>query len=101
MFVDDLASACEFFLRKKTKHFLINIGSGQEKTILDFCRFLMKKIGIKAKIKFIKKNLNGTPRKILNSNLAKKYGWMSKYNLNEGFDLTYKNFLKVSMKEKN
>ena len=61
----------------------------------------MKKIGIKIKIKFIKKKLNGTPRKILNTNLAKKYGWKSKYNLNKGFDLTYKEFLKVYMKEKN
>jgi GDP-L-fucose synthase len=33
MYVDDLASACEFFLKKKTKHSLINIGSGEEKTI--------------------------------------------------------------------
>ncbi len=100
MFVDDLADACEFFLRKKTKHFLINIGSGQEKTILGFCNFLMKKIGIKLKIKFIKKKLNGTPRKILNTNLAKKYGWKPKFDLHKGFDLTYKHFLKFSMKEK-
>ena len=32
-YVDDLAEACVFFLKKKTKHTLINIGSGQEKTI--------------------------------------------------------------------
>ena len=33
MFVDDLASACEFFLKKKIKHSIINIGSGKQKTI--------------------------------------------------------------------
>ena len=39
MYVDDLADACEFFLKKKTKHSLINIGSGEEKTILGYCKF--------------------------------------------------------------
>ena len=39
MYVDDLADACEFFLRKKTKHTLINIGSGIEKTIEGFANF--------------------------------------------------------------
>ena len=29
MYVDDLADACEFFLKKKTNHSLINIGSGE------------------------------------------------------------------------
>ena len=33
MYVDDLAIACEFFLKKKTKDSLINVGSGIEKTI--------------------------------------------------------------------
>ncbi len=98
MFVDDLAYACEFFLKKKTKHSVINIGSGQENTIIGFCNFLMKKIGIKINIKFDKKKPNGTPRKKLNSNLAKKYGWKPKYNLNKGFELTYKHFLKFSTK---
>ena len=31
--------------------------------------------------------------KLLNTDLAKKYGWKSKVNLDEGFDLTLKNFL--------
>ena len=31
MYVDDLAIACEHFLRTNTKHYLINIGTGKEK----------------------------------------------------------------------
>ena len=46
------------------------------------------------KIKFDINKPNGTPRKKLNSNLAKKYGWKSKFDLNTGFDLTYNDFLK-------
>jgi len=94
MFVDDLASACEFFLKKKTKHTLINIGSGQEKSILGFCKFLMKQLKVNLRIKFDKKKPNGVPRKILDTSLAKRYGWKSKFDLVEGFRLTYKDFLK-------
>ena len=55
LYVDDLADACEFFMRKKTKHFLINIGSGKEKTITDFAKFIMKRLNINLKIRFDKK----------------------------------------------
>jgi len=94
MFVDDLAIACEFFLKKKTKHTLINIGSGQEKTVLGFCKFLMKQFKVNLKIKFDKKKPNGTPRKILDTSLAKSYGWKPKFDLTEGFRFTYNDFLK-------
>ena len=94
MYVDDLADACEYFLKKKTKHSLINIGSNQEKTILDYCKFILKKVDANLKVKFDKKKPNGTPRKKLNSSLATKYGWKSKFDLNEGFYLTYNDFLK-------
>jgi GDP-L-fucose synthase len=93
MYVDDLANACEFFLKKKIKHNLINIGSGIEKTISQYAQFIMKKIGIKLEIKHDLTKPNGTPRKLLNTDLAKTYGWKSKINLDEGFELTLKNFL--------
>ena len=95
MYVDDLADACEFFLKKKTKFTLINIGSGIEKTILGYTNFLLKKIGINLKINFDKRKPNGTPRKKLSCNLAKKYGWRYKISLDEGFKKTYDNFLKI------
>mgnify|MGYP001236653355 CR=1 FL=1 len=94
LYVDDLADACEFFLKKKTNHTLINIGSGKEKTILGFAKFIMKKLRVDIKIKFDKKKPNGTPRKRLNMNLSKSYGWKSKTDLETGFDLTYDDFLK-------
>ena len=96
MFVDDLANACEFFIRKKTKHSLINIGSGIEKNIEQYARFIMKKLKVSLEIKKDISKPNGTPRKILNSKLAKSYGWKSKINLDNGFNLTYKHFLENS-----
>ena len=93
MYVDDLADACEFFLKKNTKHTLINIGTGHEKTIKDFCYFIMKKINCSLKIKFDKKKPNGTPRKILNCKIANSYGWKHKFSLDKGFSLTLKNYI--------
>ena len=94
MFVDDLADACEFFLKKKTKFTLINIGSGTEKSILGYANFLLKQINVNLKINFDKRKPNDTPRKKLNCNLAKKYGWQSKTSLAEGFKITYDDFIR-------
>ena len=92
-YVDDLAEACIFFLKKKTQHTLINIGSGYEKTINEYINLICKKLGYKEKIKFNQdKFMDGTPRKVLDCSIAKKYGWKSKWSLNKSIDLTIKDF---------
>jgi GDP-L-fucose synthase len=98
LYVDDLARACEFFLRKKTKHTLINIGSGVEKSIKDFAKFIMRKMKVDLKIDFDLSKPNGTPRKKLNISLAQSYGWKPKIDLNEGFNYVFKDFLKKKIK---
>ena len=95
MYVDDLASACEFFLKKKTKHTLINIGSGEEKSITNYAKFIMKKLDVKLKIKHDKTKPNGTPRKKVDYRLAKKYGWKPKTSFQKAIILTYQDFLKI------
>jgi GDP-L-fucose synthase len=89
MYVDDLADACIFFLKKKTKETLINIGSSIEMSINDYARFIIKKIGTNIKIEFDKSKPDGTPRKIVDSSIARKYGWRHKINFDEGFDITF------------
>jgi len=93
MFVDDLADACIYFLKKKTKETLINIGTGKEKKIIDYVYLIKKKIKSKAKITFDLTKPNGTPRKVVDISLAKKYGWISKTSFNKGFEITYQDFL--------
>ena len=44
MYVDDLADACIFFLNKKTKETLINIGNSDERKIIDYAKFILKRI---------------------------------------------------------
>ena len=93
MYVDDLADACIFFLEKKTTHSLINIGSGKEKKIIDYVKFLKKKMNFRGKIILDKSKPDGTPRKILDSSIATKYGWRPKINLSDGFNITFNDFM--------
>ena len=37
IFVDDIADACVYFMNKKTKHSLINIGSGKDYDNIKLC----------------------------------------------------------------
>ena len=94
IFVDDLADACVYFMNKKTKHSLINIGSGKQMTILNYVKFILKKLNLNIKINFIKSKPDGVYKKVLDIKRAKKYGWTAKTSLSEGFDITYKYFLK-------
>ena len=93
MYVDDLSEACEFFFKKRTRHSLINIGSGDEKTIISYAKFISKKLNVKLKFIYDRTKPTGTPRKKLNLQLSKSYGWKAKTSLSEGFDITYKDFL--------
>ena len=96
MYVDDLAIACEHFLRRNTKHHLINIGTGVEKTILNYAKFIMKKLNINLDIRFDKKKPDGVKRKVVDISIAKSYGWKPTFSLDQGFELTIKDLLKNS-----
>ena len=93
IYVDDVADACLFFMKKKTKESLINIGTGKEFSIKEYALFLMEYMKFKFIIKFDLSKPNGVRRKILDISLAKKYGWISKTDLKSGFLKTYENYL--------
>ncbi|MDC3184597.1 GDP-L-fucose synthase [Candidatus Pelagibacter sp.] len=94
IYVDDLADACIFFMNKKTKHSLINIGTGEEKSIEQYAKFIMKKLNLNLKLKFDKSKPNGTPRKILDCSIAKSYGWKPVVDIEQGFEKVYRSYLK-------
>jgi GDP-L-fucose synthase len=93
IYSDDIADACIFFLKKKTKESLINIGTGIEKSIIEYAKFIMRHLGVNLKIIYEKKTLDGTFRKLLDVSLAKKYGWTYKTNLDEGLSNTINDYL--------
>ncbi len=94
LYVEDFADACVFFMRKKTKESFINIGSGVEKTIKGFAKYIMKKLDVNLKIKYDLTKPNGMQRKKLDLSISKKYGWKSKTNLDEAFEKVYLDYLK-------
>lgn len=93
MYVDDLADACIHFMNKKTKETLINIGVGYDMSILSYAKFILKKMNLKCKIVLDRSKFDGTPRKIIDSSLARKYKWFPKVDLNTGFDMTLNDYL--------
>ncbi len=95
IYVDDLADACIFFMKKNFFGTILNIGTGKDFSIKQYAKIILNKIIPKNKIK-IKYDLskpNGTPRKVLDIKLANKYGWKPKTKLDEAITKTYKNFL--------
>lgn len=92
LYVDDLADACIFFMKKKTKETLINIGYGKEKKIVDYMKLILNIFQIKPKIKFDRKKLDGVRTKLISSKIARSYGWSPKIKFNEGLKATIKNF---------
>ena len=98
-FVDDIAEACLFFLGKKTKHTVVNIGSGYENSIKGYINFISKKMLNKSKIIFDNnKAMDGTPRKLLDCSIARSYGWKSKFKFSRALDITYADFIKNKRK---
>mgnify|MGYP000017377299 FL=1 len=95
IYVDDLADACIFFMKKSFSGTTLNIGTGKEFSIKQYAKIILNRIMPKNKIK-IKYDLskpNGTPRKVLDIKLANKYGWKPKTQLDEAITKTYLNFL--------
>ena len=95
IYVDDIAEACVFFMKKKIKETIINIGTGKDYSIKEYAKIILKQIypDNKVKIKYDKTKPNGTPRKVLDISLAKKYGWKAKADLNQAIKKTYKDFI--------
>ena len=93
LYVDDLADAILFFINKKIKEDFINIGSGNDHSIRWYVKFIMKQLKVRLKVKYDSKKPDGDNRKLLDTSLAKKYGWRSKTSLEKGFLQTIKDFV--------
>ena len=96
IYVQDIADACIFFMKKKTKHSIINIGSGKDYSIEYYAKLFSKIIlkNQKIFIKYDKSKPDGTPRKVMDVSIAKKYGWSVKTKLDKAILDTYNSFLK-------
>ena len=95
VYVDDIADACIYFMKKKFKETMLNIGTGRDHSIEQYAKIILDLIlpNKKIKIRYDKSKPNGTPRKVMNVSLSKKYGWKSNTDLKEAIKLTYSDYL--------
>ena len=94
MFVEDFAEALIYFINKKIREPFINIGNGEDFSIEWYAKYIMKRLNVKLKIVYDKNRSDGMPKKCLDISLAKKYGWKPINDLDKGFDITLRDFLK-------
>tara|TARA_B110000858_G_scaffold85936_1_gene99360 strand:- start:1726 stop:2676 length:951 start_codon:yes stop_codon:yes gene_type:complete len=95
IFVDDLANAIIYFINKKTTHSLINIGTSKEYSIKKIANKIVKILDLNIKIKFDNNSkFDGVKSKVLNTNIAKSYGWKPKVKFEKAIIKTYKDLVK-------
>jgi len=92
LFVDDLADACVFLMKDYSNSEIINIGTGEDITIMDLAQLISKIVGFNGEIYFNISMPDGTPRKLLDVSKLTHLGWKYKTSLNQGIEKTYQNF---------
>jgi len=93
LYVDEVAEACEYFLRIKKNPSLINIGSSVEMSIKDYANKIKNKIDQSVLIKFNNnKKLDGVKRKKLDITLANQNGWRAKMNFSKVLNKTIEDY---------
>ena len=96
--VDDLAEACFHLLGHDNPPDWVNLGVGEDLTILDLAKTIAKTVGFEGEIKTDPSKPDGTPRKLLDVNLLNETGWTSKIAFEDGLKDAYQDFL-ATLKE--
>lgn len=89
LYVDDLADACLFLMQNYDESEIINVGVGEDVTILELASIIKDVIGYRGDIVLDRTKPDGTPRKLLNVNKLFSMGWKPQYGLLAGIENTY------------
>ena len=87
--VDDLADALVFLMKIYNSSSIINIGTGEDISIIDLAKNIQKAVGYKGIIKWDKSMPDGTLRKWLDVSKINDLGWKAKTSLLKGIEMTY------------
>ncbi len=93
MFSDDLAEACVFLMETYEDPQLINVGTGEEVSILELANLIKEVVGYEGTITFDSTKPDGTPRKLMDSSRLHALGFRHKTSLKKGLEKTYQDFL--------
>ncbi|MDD5226045.1 MAG: GDP-L-fucose synthase [Candidatus Omnitrophica bacterium] len=92
LFVDDLAEACVFLMRKYTPTELggiVNIGCGKDLTIAELAHAIASVVGFTGKFSYDTTKPDGTPQKLLDISRVNRLGWTPRASLTDGLQKTY------------
>jgi GDP-L-fucose synthase len=87
--VDDLADACFFLMDNYHDKGLVNVGVGEDITILELAELVKKITGYSGIITFDKTKPDGTPRKLMDTTKLTALGWKASTTLEEGIAAVY------------
>ena len=87
--VDDLAEACFFLLENYNEEGLVNVGVGNDVSILELAQLVKKVVGFEGIIELNTAKPDGTPRKLLDVTKINAMGWKAAIGLDEGIQKVY------------
>ncbi len=96
--VDDVARAILFYLEKPINNSYINIGWGQDISIHDLAKKIVKYTGYEGHLSWDTSKPNGMIRKCMDVSLMKKTGYNPIISLDEGIKLLIKEYKKIKNK---
>ncbi len=86
---DDLADACLFLMNNYSGHGLVNIGVGEDISILNLAKMIQEIVGFNGKIILDATKPNGTPRKLMDVSKLTQLGWKARISLEVGIKEVY------------
>lgn len=81
---DDLAAACLFLMDNHNEAGLVNIGVGEDISILDLAKMVKQIVGFEGEIITDTSKPDGTPRKLMDVSKLTNLGWKASISLEEG-----------------
>ncbi|MCZ2475234.1 GDP-L-fucose synthase [Aquirufa ecclesiirivi] len=93
LYADDLAKACLFLMENYNESEFVNIGTGEDVSILELAEMVKKIIGFEGAIHWDTSRPDGTPRKLMDVSKLHQLGWKHEVELLDGIQLAYQDFL--------
>ena len=89
LYADDLAAACLFLMDNHNEAGLVNIGVGEDISILDLAKMVKQIVGFTGDIITDTTKPDGTPRKLMDVSKLTNLGWKASISLEEGIKKIY------------
>nr|WP_299598463.1 GDP-L-fucose synthase [Sphingomonas bacterium] len=92
LYVDDCADACVELMIRYSDDVHVNVGSGEDVTILELTRLVCDVVGFAGEIVHDLTKPDGTPRKLMSADKLAALGWKPRTTLEAGVAETYRWF---------